>query len=288
MKKLKLFGLGLLGASLFLSSCADDPDEDGLAPTLTVNELGTNTSGGEITISQGEALIFAWDSRKGDVDLNTFDVDVTGVNAPTNIPQSNQGNDFPYDIANADDETYIDTLVFANAGLNTGITNYTFTVTDNDGLSREVSFDVTVGGSTPMTNEVTGAFFHIQGSLEGAYDLVNETVVAASQPNTNKDMINTDLAGEAFTGSWGAGNDTRFITANSFDYDNATVEAAESAYNDFAVPSASIGNPSAGDIIIAKLRGGNNYAVIKVVEVDPTNNECNCGNLGKITFDFKK
>lgn len=152
MKRIKLFALGLLGASLFLTSCTDDTEDDGLAPTLNMVELTSGEVSGAITISLGQSLVFTWDSRKGDVDLETFDVDVTGVNAPTNIPTSNQGNTFPYDISNADDETYVDTLVFNNAALNTGVTNYTFTVTDRDGLSKEVSFTVTVdAGTSPLS-----------------------------------------------------------------------------------------------------------------------------------------
>jgi hypothetical protein len=148
MKKIQLFALGLLGASMFLTSCEDDTNDDGLAPTLNMVELTSGEVSGDITISLGQSLVFTWDSRKGDVDLESFDVDVTGVNAPTNIPTSNQGNSFPYDIANADDENYVDTLVFNNAALNTGVTNYSFNVTDRDGLSKEVSFTVTVESGT--------------------------------------------------------------------------------------------------------------------------------------------
>jgi hypothetical protein len=148
MKKIQLFALGLLGASMFLTSCEDDTNDDGLAPTLNMVELTSGEVSGDITISLGQSLVFTWDSRKGDVDLESFDVDVTGVNAPTNIPTSNQGNSFPYDIANADDENYVDTLVFNNSALNTGVTNYSFNVTDRDGLSKEVSFTVTVESGT--------------------------------------------------------------------------------------------------------------------------------------------
>lgn len=288
MKKLKLFTLGLLGASFFLTSCADD-EEDTLGPSVTITELNTgSTPNDDITIEKGQSISFAWDARKGDSDLERVSINSSGSNSPTNIPTSEAGNDFPYDVASGDRSSYLDTLVFSDAGLNEGTTSYTFTFRDADGNTAEAAFEVTVeDAGTPMNNEVNGAFFHIGGSLEGAYDLENETVVAASMPDGDKDMINMDLAGSAFTGSWTAGNSTMYVEASGFDYDGATVEAAETAYNN-GTASASVNDPANGDIYIAKLRGNNIYAVIKIVDVDPDDNTCSCGNTGKITFDFKK
>lgn len=273
---------------LFLSSCAEDDPNESLPPLLTVTEQNSGSSGSNITIEEGQSLTFTWDAVKRDADLETFDVDVTGVNAPTTIPTSSQGNDFPYDISNADDENYLDTLVFSNAGLNTGKTLYEFSVTDGDGGTRTVSFEVTVeAATTPLATEVTGAYYHIGGSLEGSYDLVNEAAVSASQPDSLKDMENTDLAGDVFTGSWTAANATLFVEASGFDYANATVEAAASAYQ-AGTPVSAVANPAANEIYVAKLRGNQGYAVIKVVDVDPSDNTCACGNNGKMTFDFKK
>jgi len=289
MKIRNFLRFALAGVLAFsISSCEDD-DDGSLGASLIVTETVSGATGGSININQGNSLVFVWDARKGDTDMETFEVSVTGVNTPNPIPTSLGGNTFPYDIANADDETYIDTLIFPSAGINVGVTSYTFTVTDKDGNVDNVTFTVnTVASATPMTNTVNGAFFHIAGSLEGAYDLINEDVVSASAPGTNKDMANTDQAGAAFTGSWEAQNATLFVKDNSFDYANATVEAATSAFALSSSPSNTVNNPMDGDIYIAKLRGGNNYAVIEIVTVDPSDNTCNCGNTGKITFNFKK
>ncbi len=278
----------IFALALGFTACQDDDDDPSLGASLLVTETGTGSNGGAITINQGSSLVFIWDARRGDSDMETFAVSAVGVNSPNPIPTSLAGNTFPYDIANADDETYLDTLIFPNAGINTGVTSYTFTVTDRDGNTSSTSYTVTVApNATPMTNEVTGAFFHIQGSLEGAYDLVTETVVAAAGSDADKDMKNTDDAGVTFTGSWEAGNSTLFVKDNSFDYTNATVEAAMASFNS-GTSTATVSNPANGDIYIARLRGANNYAVINVVNVDPNDNTCNCGNTGKITFDFKK
>lgn len=288
MKIRNFLRFALAGILAFTITSCEDDETTSLGASLIVTETGSGSTGGALSITQGSSLVFVWDARKGDTDMETFAVSITGTNTPNPIPTSLGGNDFPYDIANADDETYLDTLIFPNAGINLGVTSYTFSVTDKDGNTDQVSFTVTVeANATPMTNETNGAFFHIAGSLEGAYDLVNGTVVAASGSAADKDMENTDQAGATFTGSWEAANSTMYVKANSFDYANATVEAAAAAYAG-GTAAASVNNPADGDIYVAKLRGGSTYAVIKIVNVDATDNTCSCGNTGKITFDFKK
>jgi len=146
MKITKYLALALIGLFTF-TSCEDDNDTS-LGAFLTVTEAGTGSTGGAITIAQGEVLGFVIDARKGESDMETFAVSVSGVNTVNPIPTSLQGNNFPYDIANADDETYIDTVLFVNAGANIGNTVYTFTVTDKDGNTDAVTFTVTVDAGT--------------------------------------------------------------------------------------------------------------------------------------------
>ena len=211
------------------------------------------------------------------------------MNVVNPIPQSVAGNDFPYSISNSDDDQYIDKIAL-QSGANIGITTWTFTVTDKDGKSASASITVDVqSATTPLATEVMGAFFHIEGSEHGAYDLVSGASVAASGSDADKDMINTDAAGDPFTGSWmsGTGNNTTFVKVTGFDYDNATVESAMAAYNG-GTSSSSVVDPVPGDIYVALLRGGSDYAVIKVTKVDPADNTCNCGNTGIIEFDYKK
>lgn len=290
MKKLKLFALGLLSSTVLLTSCSED-DDDNPNPVLTVEEVTQSATSGSVTVAPNTALELKWNARKEGTgaELKTFAISNQGVNTITPIPTSNAGNDFPYDIANADDDQYID-FISINSGSNLGLTTWTFTVTDKDGKSATATFSVEVANATtPLANETTGAFFHVGGSLEGAYDLVAETSVAASGSETDKDMKNTDLAGDTFTGSWeaGTGNGTMFVKASGFDYANATEEAASAAYA-AGTPASSVTNPAAGDVYVALLRGGSDYAVINITKVDPTDNTCNCGNTGIIEFDFKK
>lgn len=288
MKKLKLFALGLIGATfLFTTSCEED--EDAPNPVISVTEALSGTSG-TVTVEPNAQIELEWNARKegSGAELKTFAISVQGVNTVNPIPQSVAGNDFPYDIANADDDQYLDKIA-VGAGANLGSTTWTFTVTDKDGKTATASITVEVANAaTPLATEVMGAFFHIAGTEHGAYDLMTGASVGASGADDTKDMINTDAAGDPFTGSWmsGTGNNTTFVKAAGFDYTNATVESATAAFA-AGTASSSVVDPVAGDVYVALLRGGSNYAVISITNVDP-DDATSPGNKGKIEFDFKK
>ncbi len=301
MRKFRFLAVALLGASsMFLTSCEDDT-EDPLAPkpNLSVTVFTANQTGNEnegIEVNTGTTLNFAINAAKvGGTDLDEFNVVVGGANSISTIPPTVKGYSFVtggVSLKNADDEVYVDTLTIDGVFLsNQGTNNFQFTVTDKDGQTRSVTIEVVIKNATPLSTEVNGAFFHIGGSLQGAYDLIAGAPIAGSGAGADpskQDMKNTDQAGNVFTGSWTAGNNTLFVKAASgFNYANATEEAAASAYAN-GTSTANISNPVSGDFYIAKLRGGNDYAVIKIIAVDENDNTCNCGNKGKISFDFKK
>jgi len=163
MKITKYLAFALAGLFAF-SSCTEDGDES-LAAFLSVTEAGSGSTGGAITISQGEALTFTIDARKGDSDMETFAISVSGANTVNPIPTSLQGNDFPYTLSNSDDEIYADTVVFVNAGANMGSTIYTFTVTDQDGNTDVVTFNVTVdAGTTALSSPAAFTWKRVAGA----------------------------------------------------------------------------------------------------------------------------
>lgn len=133
---------------LFVTSCSDDDDDPPapVRPSFSVVESTTGTSGGEMTIVQGEPLVFAWDARRGDNDLETFEITSSGSNAASPIPTSYEGHTFPYEIEDVNEEIYIDTVAFTN-NQNLGLTTYTFSVIDEAGRRRDATFDVTVVSS---------------------------------------------------------------------------------------------------------------------------------------------
>ncbi len=280
MKKLKLFALGLMGAStLFLTSCEEDDDSTALGPVLTVTESTVGISGGAISAAPGSTLQFEWDARKGDVNLSTFSITVNGVEVSAT---TDNGNVLPYSVGIGEKTNYTDGISFTPQAPGT----YVFKATDKDGLSKSVSVMVSVTAS--LGTEVTGAFFHIEGLGTGAWDLVGDQAMSSSDPDSDKDMMNTDMAGVTFTGSWeaGTGNGSMFVLAAGFDYAAATEQSAMDAFN-AGTASASVSNPADGEIYIAKVRG-TDYMVIKIVDVDPTDMTSGGGNDGKITFDYKK
>lgn len=266
-----LFGIATLS---FLTSCdstSDDPSDIAPLLTVTTSASGDVEAGTPVTVE-----INAGQNPTTKKDLKTLLITTPGPDTTVTINAPTFAANF--------------TITAPAVGQSH---TYTFKLTDKGDGVAEKSFTLTgVSGTTGTTfgTEVVGAFFHIGGSLQGAYDLVNETTVAASGAEASKDMKNTDLAGDPFSGSWqaGTGNGTRYVKANSFNYATGTVEDAIAIYNGGANIQSQVQNPQNGDIFIAKLRGGSDYALIKVVSVDATDNTCSCGNTGKITFNFKK
>ncbi len=158
MKKNKILSILFLAtAVLFITSCSKDENAPILGPSLTVSESVSGSSGGSIEITQGAPLVFAWETRKGDEKLSTFSLSETGANLDNPVPTTVEGHDLPYSLTGDDRDIYVDTLSLPNAGTNLGTTNYTFSVVDAGGLSRSVSFDVTVNqalGSTPLSDPI--------------------------------------------------------------------------------------------------------------------------------------
>lgn len=294
MRKFRFLAVALLGASsMFLTSCEEDTDPLAPSPQLTVvltTSDGQTVTNADVTVPSSTTLSFAIEALKsGDSDLDVFSITRVG-NSITPFPATLGGYDYStgsVSLKNADDEVYRDTVILNGNLIVTGTYSLTFQVTAKNGQSTSRTIQVTVANSTPLATEVNGAFFHIEGSEKGSYDLVAEAQVAAADPDANKDMANNDMAGAPFTGSWEAKNATDFVVASGFDYANATEEAATDAYNAGTAVS-SVSNPQVDDVYIAKLRGAANYAVIKITKVDAADNTCNCGNTGIIEFDFKK
>lgn len=296
MRKFRFLAIALLGASsMFLTSCEDDTD-DPLAPkpNLEITVITSNNQtvvNDDVTVPEQTTLTFFINaSKSGSSDLDEFQITQIG-SIISNLDPTAKGYDYSpangaVSLKNADDETYRDTLTIAGSSV-VGTTTFQFELTNKDGQTTTRTIKVTVDNPVSLSKEVTGAFFHIQGTAKGSYNLITEEAVAVSVADVNKDMSNTDAAGVVFTGSWEAKNSTNFVKDNSFDYDNATEEAARTAYNG-GTQGKSVTNPQVGDIYIAKLRGTDEYAVIKITVVDPTDTTGGSGNPGKIEFDFKK
>lgn len=156
MKKRRFFTLAMLSvAIIFATSCSKD-DDTPLAPSLTVTEITTGSTGGSIEIEQGQTLIFAWESRKGDNNIKTFSISQSGANVMNPLNDTYNDHTIPYDVKGSDRSIYRDTIAFPNASLNLGTTNYTFTSSDGTN-SKSVSFNVTVVEATSETTPLSDA-----------------------------------------------------------------------------------------------------------------------------------
>jgi len=288
MKKITKLAFYALSSVIMFSACNDDEDKD--PPQVSVAELTQGLNNNEISVTPNTLLTFRWNAVKvgtGD-DLSSFEIIQQGANVTIPLPQTFTGRTIPFtSLPNSLSDRYVDTITI-NAGANMGITEYTFKATDKGGQTGMVTVRVTVGpGTTPLATVKNGMFYHVAGSLQGAWDLVADALVGASGPNANKDMNNTNAAGSPFNGTWKSENNTTYVKGNNFDYDNATIESAAAAYAAGA-SSTTVTSPAVGDMYIAKIRGGNSYTVIKITALDANDNTCACGNRGKISFEYKK
>ena len=288
MKLLKYLFIASLSVAML--SCSEDTSPDAPKPTLTVTELGTGNVDQDFTVAPGAMLSFKWNAlRTGSgANLRSFDILQNGANVTFPLPATNNGETLPItNLPNKYESQYVDTIMLA-AGMNLGITTYRFSLADEDGNVVERLINVTIANpATPLVTEKTGEIYHVGGSLKGSWDIVADVAKGASDPASDKDIRNSDIAGDPFTGSFSNTNNTMFVKNNSFDYMNATEESAMAAYAT-GTASATVTNPAVGDIFIAKVRGGNDYMVIKIATLDPADNTCSCGNKGKMTFTYKK
>lgn len=294
MKKINFLLLGFLFALIIglTTSCSDDEGGD---PVTTDPLKITVTEEDGATHYPGSDVVFTVNVTSSE---KMQDVVVTPTNNGTpGAPQT-------FDLGN---EKGSKTLSFtfsipADAAMGSTIA-LEFVATDKqESKAASVSFVV----SAPTTEVAGGVVYHILGASQGAWDLVTNTGVSEGGSanrylGENKDMINREpVAGKtAFLAEIVAGNETRFVKNNEFDYANATLEAALAAFaagepHGKGQTSMDPGDGSlynthdpvavaTGDIFIAKIRGTEDYAVINITNVSGTSSAD-----GKIEFTYKK
>jgi len=165
-----------------------------------------------------------------------------------------------------------------------GSESYTISVTDKkDNIETK---SINVKSITGFDAEFFGKFYHILGTNPGAFDLIKNEERLITQSDNDKDLANNDGVG-VFSGGWIAKNSTMFVKAVGFNYNTGTTNDAKNVYA-AGSPKNNVILPVNGEIYVAKLRGTETYAIIKVIANDLLNDECGCSNKGKLTFSFKK
>ncbi len=273
----------LVGSVAFFSACGDDDDDDDdvtiEAPTLNFLTGDDYTADGA-ALAEGDAIKIGVTAQQPGAagELSSIEVIASLDGTATTIMDSTiTGTQFTIDInetkSDADSETW------------------TFTVTNSDGQEVTKTMTFTLEAEeTPFDYENTadGAIYHRWGQYPGAYDLAMNTTMSQSEPDEEKDMVNTSVNGEAFTATWkaGDGNTTTFVKAEGYDYENATVESANAALAGGDPVSEITTEAAAGDVYIASLRGTGEPCVIYIQEVsqdDPLKS-----GTGYMYFAYKK
>lgn len=279
---MKKFNVLLLGVFVlfagFFASCNKDSNAPG--PSISFDNGATqgNASGGSYAIN-GTA------KAPGKLSKIQFYTVVT-TNGSTNE------NEIPSSAITSFTNDTVQHFTLTLTGL-TATTVVKVLVTDKNSVTASSTFTINVASSTPMATVKTGVIYHIQAATgNGAWDLVADLPKNLGDAATDKDMIqaSNNTSGSAWVSGWnvGAGNSTMFVKANTYDYANATVESAKSTYA-AGTASGTIRDVATNDIYIAKLRGQDTYAVIKITNVDPNDATHTSGsNKGAITFSYKK
>jgi hypothetical protein len=285
MKKLKFYLAAFsITVFAFMVGCNNDTGSDVTTDLLkvTVNE-GTSS-----TYKQGTTVVYNWSVVSGEK-MNSLVITPSKGSAETKNLGNNVGSlsgSYTYPISATETQGTVITIKFVATDAKTAFT--------------ETKSFIIVANSPLMTVTNSGVIYHILGAKQGAWDLMTNAGVpegggASRYLGSNKDMINVENSTVGlFEKKWVAGNTTRFVKVTGFDYANATVDGAKDAYSkgteigEGGSTFATLKSPvSCGisDIFIAKLRGAENYAVIKIEEIL---DDGAVSNDDYIKFSYKK
>jgi phage-related tail fiber protein len=273
MKKL-LFAF--TAVALTFTACKKDETTDPI--TKKENPVLTFTSTSGETVEAGSSLLLNISIRANDDGDKLKTVVVT-----------RGSEDIPFFTISDVNETSLDSIITVEASLAFETTSYTLVATDKN--NHIASKTITIKTVSGFNSDYSGEFYHISAPslFEGAYDFVNDVRVSSSQNDSLKDMIHGEPVG-VFTGSWSSNNGTMYVKANNLDFSSTTRSTMVSHYATFSgTASAGAYAPAGDDIYIAKLRGNQGYALIKITANEPDNAECGCTtNTGKLSFNYKK
>ncbi len=167
---------------------------------------------------------------------------------------------------------------------------YVFTVIDNrDSTITLTNFIYTIYNDT-LTEEYTGRIWNALGDSSNGWDLVTNRSWPAGVNDLEKDMINSTVPPAEppyyFEQGWYTGTTTRFIKPTHFDYENATRSLAIDAFTGGTVNTGLpyTWNVDSNNVFVARLRGGQEYAVIKIIRVVRTTHD----HTDHIDFTYKK
>ncbi len=150
--------------------------------------------------------------------------------------------------------------------------------TCSDGVQNGDETGVDCGGSCPsvcgsISAPFTGRIWNMDGDSAGAWDLLAHTQRFLSESDGLKDMANTTPIGtpiQEFNIEFEAKNSTRFVKITDAEYNSITdLTSAQNIYSGYT-PQMSYNNLNTFDKYLAKIRGANQYALIKITFIVET------------------
>ena len=260
----------LLGLAA-LASCSgeDEPAITPAAPTVTIAQ-GTGSSA-----YPGDTLIL---NAEVNANANLRQVDVFRDQA--NIASYPLTADFLQ--FTVPEEEYI--VSGPDAGQNI---TFTFEARDENDKIGIASHTLEVFAETPMAYDSVGAILGNRiGEDPSAWNLVDN--LRLGRDDAGADMQNpsfgTGTEEQQWIKGWDGENGTTFVKSNNYDYENATVESATAAFAE-GMSKQEVRDVQVGDIYIANMRDGGNYAVLYITAVSE---DVPDDNPEEIIFDYKK
>ncbi len=147
--------------------------------------------------------------------------------------------------------------------------------------------------ATYLNKEYSGKLYHVKATTgSGAWDLVTNAGKFSADSDADKDMTQSSVAtsGSTWVAGWqiNKSNITKFVKVKNFDYAKATVRNAKAAF-DAGIALSFVSPVALNDIYIAKLREQEEYAVIKITKITPTDATGTTDqSKGSLEFTYKK
>lgn len=193
------------------------------------------------------------------------------------------------------DGTNLRAVYSGNTRLVAGTEKWTFRVTDknNNSTSKSITITTTAGTGDNLieiskdNDNNTLKVYNFKGPKAGAYDLKNGGNLLSGDPNADKDIQDSTRDEEVATwpARWGSRNGTMFKLVTAYTYAQVTNSSIlADAWTSSGNAKEALTGIKSGDLIVAKLRGQDEYALILVTNVNSTPGD----NNDYIEFKYKK
>lgn len=246
MKKLSFFFALLIMASLpFFTSCSKDDTTTDVKPSITFTG-GTGFTSSDVTLEIGESIkvgISAFSNTSSNAKLQNLKIVRTFNNVPFTALDSTFSSTTAFNIT-------LESYAYPEAG----VERWTFTITDKDGESAEIDFNITTivssGPITTYTQKILGSYAN--NDYGSSFASADGTVYTLSEAKANAAKIDwmyfyggsTNLASlvapshadaaDVFSSTtngvstWSVRNDTRLFKVSlpaGVSWDNITTDA---------------------------------------------------------------